>query len=86
MMNKDQLTQFEVDFDNLIKINSTSEKGIIEEIAELVNKYNEKTGQKMQLELKIDNISINIDGSHAGNITSLGCIRIPCPPRPSCPC
>jgi hypothetical protein len=83
-MNKEQLARFTKDINEVIDKKEDDFKNL----AEIIDKYKKETGRDIELELKIEDIFINVNGERVSTMSTARCVKIPCPPYLSClvPC
>jgi hypothetical protein len=83
-MNEEQLARFKKDINDAIDKKEDDFKNLVE----IIDKYKKETGRDIELELKIEDIFINVDGERASKMSTGRCVKIPCPPYLSCliPC
>jgi hypothetical protein len=80
-MNADRLAKFQEEI--AAKVND--EGAGMEDIAAIIKKYEQETGQKIVLEFKIQKLQINIDGKAQELALAGRCLKVPCPNGfPSC--
>jgi hypothetical protein len=83
-MNEEQLARFKKEIDEAINKKDDDLKSMVK----IIDKYKKETGQDIELEFKIEDISVNINGEKASKLSGGRCLKIPCPPYISCliPC
>jgi hypothetical protein len=74
-MNADRLAKFQEEI--VAKVND--EGTGMDDIAAIVKKYEQETGQKIVLEFKIQKLQVNIDDKVQEIALAGRCLKIPCP-------